>query len=147
MLKSMRYRWKRAINMIQVIQAFYMEYWCHNYSTHSHAWTQQFHSLNEELLWQTLPLWCKYFMPSWPYTWKAEMGLICMADKTEMKPVMPPHKEVYKDKKTYAKQSKITSFFTKCSVFLFAMHPYVIWSPWQVPARNTNMNVFMFLNH
>jgi hypothetical protein len=49
-----------------------------------------------------------------------------MAGKMEMEAVMPPYKEVYKDMQKKAKQSKITSFFTTASVFLSAMHSYVV---------------------
>jgi hypothetical protein len=40
--------------------------------------------------------------------------------------VMPPYKEAYMDMQKVAKRSKITSFFTKSSVFLSVVHSHVV---------------------
>lgn len=53
-----------------------------------------------------------------------------------------------------AVQSEITSFCTKSLVFPLHYAVYIIQSPWQLPARNTNIiqvntntNIFMVINH
>jgi hypothetical protein len=46
----------------------------------------------------------------------------CLKFKREMEAVMAPYKDVYKDMQNKAMQPKITSFFTKSSVFPSAMH-------------------------